>query len=207
VKITLEQQIWFSRKASTQLKSLKPVFKELLRVHQDYVNGERGDCPYWYKERSHISLLAAATWRCPGGIALEEYGAEKYGKGKHGRCDLGIRVSLKIGFECEAKQFSPNIGAESAARLCRAVDAWLNRAVNAVKQLKSREGLALCFVRPAIRKSKVHALDARLREWFNLLRKEPNHDVLVWIGIGKGQEPFGDEWKFPGLLLAIKEVR
>lgn len=209
MKIVLEKRIWYSSlKTPNRLKSLKPVFKELLRVHQRYIDREHGDFPYWYKERAHTSLLAAAVWKY-GGTALEEYGTDKRSKSKHGRCDLGIRINDKAGWECEAKQFSPNLGTKSAKAFCQKVNDWLKKAEGDVRNLQSQEGLALCFVTPAIHKSKARALDARLRERINLLKKESKYDVLVWIGIGigKGQKPFGDEWKFPGLLLAIKEVQ
>ncbi len=42
MKITLEQKIVFSKTASRQIKSLKLVFKELLSIHQDYIDSQEG---------------------------------------------------------------------------------------------------------------------------------------------------------------------
>ena len=104
-KILLEQTIWFSSEASKKLKSLEPVFNELLSVHLAYILGESGkDYPFWYGERSHVGFLAAAVWKY-GGTAVEEFKTSKSkNKSSKGRCDLWIRINKKIGFECEAKR-------------------------------------------------------------------------------------------------------
>lgn len=137
---------------------------------------------------------------------MEEYGTNKIKerKRKRGRCDLFITAN-RIGFECEAKRLWLNLGAKVKAS-CRHVKDELNRAEEDIRELKSQKGLALCFVTPAIRKSKIHALDTRLCELINSLNTR-EHDALVWIGIAKGQKPFGNEFKYPGLLLVVKEVR
>ncbi len=151
--MNLEQQILFSRKASKRLKSLKPVFRELRLVHQRYMDaGMNRDCPYWYSERPHTGLLAAAVWQ-KGGTALEEFEADKIRERKRrpGRCDLYIRIN-STAFECEAKRLWLNLAGK---KLCQKVNDWLNWAVADVKKLQSRKGLALCFVTPVIHKSKV----------------------------------------------------
>jgi len=97
VKKILKQKVWFSPKASKKLKSLNRIFKKLLSVHQDYIDGEdvEDDCPYWFGERPHVGLLAAAVW-LSGNTALEEYGIPKtkVRKRKQGRCDLWIGTNL-----------------------------------------------------------------------------------------------------------------
>ena len=206
MRITLQQQIWFSSNATNRLKSLKPVFKKLLLVHQAYIDGEGNhDCPYWYNERPHISLLAAAVW-LSGGTALEEYGTKKTKERKHGRCDLFIRTNKKTDFECEAKWLWLNLRGNVEVS-CDKVNEWLKWAVEETNKLQGRKRLALCFVTPTIHKTKARVLDARLRKCIKLLKRSPEHDALVWIGIARGQKPFGKEFKHPGLLLAIKEVR
>src|SRR6266478_8051718 len=137
MKIVLEQQINFSPKASRRLKYLRPVFKKLMLVHQDYIDGEQGlDCPYWYSERPHVGFLAAAVWQS-GGTALEEYGAEKIKerKSNRGRCDIYMRTKNKTAFECEAKRLWLNLGSKPE-KSCKKVMKWLNWAGGDVKRLR-----------------------------------------------------------------------
>jgi len=208
MKIALQQTIWFSPKASRRLRSLKQIFKELRSVHEDYVDGERnnGDCPYWYGERPHTGLLAAAVWR-QGGTALEEYGTRKTKelKSKSGRCDLYIRTK-NTAFECEAKRLWLNLG-KKADVSCQKVADRLNWAIRDVKHLQRRKGLALCFATPVIRESKLADLETRLCEWIKLLKSSSGWDAMVWIRIAKGQKPLGRKFKHVGLLLAIREMR
>lgn len=218
MNVTLTQKILMPN-ASKQLKSLRPVFKQLLLVHQDYINGEPPgdngelDFPYWYGERAHIGFLAAAVWQYSG-TALEEYRSNKTKerKSKLGRGDLHIRINKKIAFECEAKRLWLNLGGKPEIWK-RNFDDELGGAEGNVKDLPSRKGLALCFLIPTIKESKVHTLlEKRLKDLKDELEQklhEREYDALVWIGIAKGQKtPIGDDDKFayPGVFLAIKEV-
>ena len=73
----IEFEVWFSRKASKELRSLRPVFEQLSKVHEDFTNAEPGpDFSFWYSERPQIGLLSAAVW-LRGKTALEEYAAPK----------------------------------------------------------------------------------------------------------------------------------
>jgi hypothetical protein len=204
----LEQEIWFS-KASKELKSLKAVFKKLMSVHQTYIDRGAGDCPYWYSERPHVGLLSAAVWQS-GGTALEEYGTHKTKEyeSQRGRCDLGIRTN-RAGFECEAKRLWLN-AVSSTESLARKVKDEVERAVKDVKKLKSKKGLALCFVTPVVHKSKFSELDKRCDELIKSVRSNPCWDALIWVGVKKGlnerQVFFSGKFFYPGLLLAIREV-
>jgi hypothetical protein len=212
MKSTLEQEIWFSPKASKQLKSLRPIFKKLKSVHQAYIDGEDGtDCPYWFSERPQVGFLAAAIWQS-GGTALEEYGTNKTKAIEpvtaRGRCDLWIRTR-KAGFECEAKQLWLNLGnlrtqtAELVQRVFVHKKDGLNSAIDDVARLKNKKGLALCFVTPVIRTKKFPVLEPYLHEWVKLVRNDPRWDALIWI---EQKPPLGRTTKHPGLLLIIKEV-
>jgi hypothetical protein len=205
----LEQKIWFS-KASKELKSLEPVFNNLLSVHLTYILSESGrDCPYWYSERPHVGLLASAVW-LSGGTALEEYGTHKTKnyKLKRGRCDLGIRTSM-AGFECEAKRLWLNV-VSPAEVLARKVKDEVKRAVKDVTKLKSKKGLALCFITPVVRESKFKELYIHCDEFIKSVRNNSCWHALIWIGVKKGlnkrQIFFSGKFFYPGLLLAIKEV-
>src|SRR5580704_19480546 len=195
-KLRLKHNIYFARKASRRLKSLKPVFRELRFVHQDYINGEsRKDCPYWYSERPQIGFFAAAVWRS-GFTALEEYRSskKKIGGDKLGRCDLYVNIQGDS-FECEAKRLWLELGEDvepSVKRICHN----LNWAGADVKKLKSGKGLALCFVTPVINTSKRNESHFRMKKLIGFLKKllkKPRkdhihyYDALVCIKFNQAQ--------------------
>ncbi len=207
-KRILTQSIWFSSQASRQLKSLKPVFEKLLWVHESYIETESydSDCAFWYGERPNISLLSAAVW-LHGGIALEEYGAEK--KNGRGRCDLYFRVG-NTSFGCEAKHLFLKLGRSdgaSAHKVCEKLEEAKRDAVHAIHD-ENVNVLGLCFVTPMIHEKRLSGLNEYLRE-MESLKNDFCCSALVWIGVPKGDKPLaGDRMQFfPGTFLAIKEVK
>ena len=204
----LVRKIWFSN-PSKELRSLRRVLNELGDVHKDYIAGGAGDCPYWYGERPHISLLSAAFWR-QRGIALDEYGGHKIRerKRKPGRCDLWVKLN-NADFGCEAKRLWLNLGKNierSTKRIYERLD-QAKRDVGCLLDAKGK-GLALCFVTPVVHKSKLATLDTQVRNLIKKISSGSQYDALLWIGV-KGQKHFEDQRNFlyPGLLLAIREVR
>ena len=86
-------------------KDIQRVLKEwrgAVKVWCDKLGGD--DIPWWYNERSSVSILAVAIWKA-GGVALEEYAADKGKKKKHwkGRGDLFIKLNGQK-YILEAKQ-------------------------------------------------------------------------------------------------------
>jgi hypothetical protein len=90
--------------ARTSNSAVTKVFKRLARSfaarHRDYLKfytdkkGKPIDIGWFYNERPNIGFLAAAAWRIPGWIALEEFTTKKrvQGKAHRGRADLYIGV-------------------------------------------------------------------------------------------------------------------
>lgn len=87
------------------LKEMIPVVKQWQRSIVRYCDAHPKDGPYWYNERTNISLLAAGAWQS-GAIALEEYTASKrrHRSLKDCRCDLYIRLK-KRDAQIEAKHW------------------------------------------------------------------------------------------------------
>jgi hypothetical protein len=189
---------------------LEPVFNNLRSIHLAYILGEAGkDHPYWYNERTHVGLLAAAVW-LSGGTALEEFKAEKEHKNKGTRCDLWIRTN-KAAFECEAKHLWLNLE-EKTEDLILKLGKKLHLAVQDVRSLEKHRGLAFCFAIPGIHceSKKRDTLDKLVHDLIESTKnpiKNPSCDALVWIGFKKERNPMGNPCLLPGLLLAIKEVK
>jgi hypothetical protein len=203
VEIKLQHAIWVSPKASQKLKFLGPVFKRLVSIHEHFVQVCGDDYwPYWYGERPQIGFLATAVW-LEKGVALEEHSVKrlKERKFKRGRNDLYINIDKAL-FECEAKRVSLNLGGNTkagAAKVSKALD-W---AIDDVKHLDGKKGLALCFVTLQILRKKSSDMEPKLRRLMDLVRKKS--DALVWIGVHDVNKLPGENWLYPGLLLAIAE--
>lgn len=204
--VRLKLRVLFPQKASKQLKSLKPVFRELCEVHERYINAEPlGEISFWHRERSQTGLLAAAAWRCDE-TALEEYACER--PNRRGRRDLYIRSKTAV-FECEAKYLFVDL-ADIEKSVSRVYES-LNVAAKQAKSLGDVERrLALCFVTPRINELGRGEIDECLRQLIDGLKKpakgRSQYDALVWI---HSPEPFPDDkrrWFYSGLLLVVKET-
>ena len=203
--LKLKKEIWFSDNAG-ELKLFETVFNKLAEIHQKYIDAEHEkDCPYWYGERTHVGLLAAAVFLCKG-IAFEEYGntKKKHHQNKHGRGDLWIKKHRMI-FECEAKRLWLNLGRSD--KNLKAIEASLEKAEGNVKELKKGKGLAICFVTPVIHESKVKGeLPKQIQKLKEKVKDSCICDALAWIGFAAGSEQLKGEHYYTGLLLLIKKV-
>jgi len=132
-------------------------------------------------------------------------------KRKRGRCDLWVKLD-NADFGCEAKRLWLNLG-KNIERSTERIYERLEQAKRDVECLLDAKGkgLALCFVTPVVHNSKLATLDIHVRNLIRKISSGSQYDALLWIGvkIRKGQKHFKDEREFlyPGLLLAIREVR
>jgi hypothetical protein len=202
-KAALEQSIWFSPTASKELSSLKPVFEKLRLLHDRYIQSPlwRGDCAYWYDERPHVGLLAAAVC-LNGGIALGEYAAKKP-KGR-GRADLYFSVD-NVSFGCEAKRsyLSLKKSAEESAQKAFGIlkKEYRDAKSREKTDCKTNKILGLCFLIPR----STSALPD-LSELMKALKNNSNCAALVWIGVSNDQESRRKKKTYyPGFFLAIRE--
>jgi len=93
--------------------TLELLAKSFVRTHRDYLkfyeeeNGRPGDIGWFQNERANVGFLAAAAWRIPGWVALQEFAMQKLRKGRSskGRADLYIGIPrertgyLELGIE------------------------------------------------------------------------------------------------------------
>jgi hypothetical protein len=186
---------------------LGPVLERLVSIHRRFIQVCGDDpWPYWYGERPQVGLLAAAVW-LENGVALEEHSVKKLKerKRKRGRNDLYLNIDKTL-FECEAKRVPLNLGGNTKAGAAK-VSKVLDWAIDDVKHLDGKKGLALCFVTLQILRKKSSDMEPKLRLLRDSVRKKS--DALVWIGVDEANklpgELSGEKWLFPGLLLAIVE--
>jgi hypothetical protein len=86
------------------LQKIEPVFSKWIDLNIEYMEHYKfEDCMFWYNERTNVSALAGAVWQL-GGLALEEYSAEKMAKQSRysGRRDLFFTWHDQS-YLCEAK--------------------------------------------------------------------------------------------------------
>jgi hypothetical protein len=115
------------------LSWLKPVFKELKRIIDEYVEWH-DQPPYWNNENASVSILVAAG-ACAGYSVLSDYRTEKKQKRKHvnGRCDLFLgKENQWLEIEAKPMYVSPDDEPEKITKV-------LERAVDAARCLVPRQ--------------------------------------------------------------------
>lgn len=95
------------------------------------------DAAYWYNERSNISVLSGAAWRC-GRIALEEFQQKKGYRNRqkrNGRCDLWISTETEEDLiEAKFKWISLR-----SKRNSTFVDAIMDNAISDAKRTRAND--------------------------------------------------------------------
>lgn len=196
---------------SKKLPSLRPVFVNWFQVVKRLASNWRlrpeKDVPYWYFERPHVGMLAAAVWRTNGGLAFEEF---TYSKGKpkpyKGRCDLWFKYA-RCEYFVEAKYCKCLIGgARSNAEILKELRSKLKEAEACAQRLERtrvcHKHLAVVFVSIEIPKSR-HP-QAVLRAWKDELLNA-RFDAYAWAFPPNLTHQY-DEKLFPGCAVLIKEL-
>ena len=137
-----------------KLKFLRPIIEQWLKINREYIEYcNYSDSLYSYNERSTISTLAGAVWRC-GGYAQEEYIAEKGTEKRNGRIDLFFHFSNKD-VVIEAKQKFIWLAPNSRKNLHEHIKVSLDDSVKDAKQTKQANAmyygdiyLAITFIVP-----------------------------------------------------------
>ncbi|MBI1177307.1 hypothetical protein GC207_07695 [bacterium] len=208
----MKNRIVSERVATTSKTKMIPVFdrwmKKLAEVHQTYIDRDKGqgDSPYYYFERSQTGFLATAIWLL-GGTALEEYSTYKIKDEKRfsGRSDLYINQG-DVRFECEIKYLDICLNG-SVPKYCQRFKDKLDEVIEDVDRLEGREGLAICFGRSSFRNMQPDELRNSLKDWQRALNKKLDYSALYWVGFENPEHSIGEEWKHPGIWIAIKEVK
>lgn len=138
----------------SKFNKIRPIIEEWLKVNRDFIEQFDGnDNLYWYNERSTISSLAGAVWRC-GGFAQEEYSSEKGGESnkRMGRVDLFFRFN-SLDVVCEAKQlwiYLPEKNKKDMGeRLTKSLDNAVKDVEDTIASVDYHDfGLAIAFVVP-----------------------------------------------------------
>lgn len=172
----------------------------------------RGDLPYWNGEDANTSFLAAAAWKL-GGVAIEQFYAErKKGKSK-GHSDLWIRFNGQKDFDfvAEAKRYDETI------KLEKIKEKILNKLAEAEQNLKdlderykSKHLISICFVFPRINKKKRGKFSEEefIKKVIEAFEKEKNIIVASYfpkIDMKKYRSPeYGDKFEYPGVLLVAR---
>jgi hypothetical protein len=216
MKVKLQRAVWFSKNASKELKSLRPVFDKLRTVYELYTNTEPSyscDFAYWHPERSQIGLLAAAAFLA-GKTSLQEYGCQKAGRSRQCPSDLFVRTADAVSFELEAKALRGLNLRDPSKSILRDIRGGLRNATRDSREHKDKESYqaALCFVAPWISKASGAGL---MKRWGRVIRKlKPVNgraccDALVSIHSKRPLpgEKDGKPWRlYPGIALLVKET-
>ena len=144
----------------------RDVFRKWAQVQLTYWERTDGDVGWWNSERASISLLAAAIWQAGSNAAIQEYGDEKFLKGKRyrGRPDLYAAFS-NAEFVIEAKQCWPMLPGQGT---------WKKRVRIAFKEAVTDAScakqdwiprVAVCFAAPRIHRNNTDHLPKLIEDF------------------------------------------
>lgn len=193
-----------------EFEELRPVLTSWVKMVNQYSAAhENEDACYWYNERATLSVLAAATWKIDGWVALEEFSTGKICKvnrvQKNGRCDLYIS-SDNNSYACEAKQAWDKVGdLNSRETISGMLDsAWKDTSELTIDEADKR--LAICFCVPSFEKPPT---DVEIRSWLEMCQKF-NHVAFAYSfphGVRNLQSNREHERFFPGVAAIIQHRR
>lgn len=193
-----------------EFDELKTVLDHWVDMIEQYSKAIEKDACYWFNERATLSVLAAASWRSSGWIALEEYSTDKIrsenkngkkkGEEKTGRCDLYL-CGPEYSYACEAKQAWHKV--ENNCDYS-GISAALDAAWKASSELSSDEAdkrLAMCFCVPHFEKE---PKKVDIDKWVNGC-KNFNHIAFAYSFPETNRCLKGDDnTYYPGVALIIQ---
>jgi hypothetical protein len=193
-------------------KDIQRVLKEwrgAVKVWCDKLGGD--DIPWWYNERSSVSILAVAIWKA-GGVALEEYAADKGKKKKHwkGRGDLFIKLNGQK-YILEAKQKWVSLSARAQITKER-LKSTVKAAKKAVLETRLNGGrrLACVFFVPYISIREKRLMNGRVGLLITVLKHmEKAYRVnTAWFFPKETHWDFRHEgYIYPGIAILIRPLR
>lgn len=154
---------------SLRLRIFRPLLNNWIETNMQLARHWQQDVPWWYNERASISVLAGAAWKT-GGLAFEEYGADKRTGKKRcstfaGRNDLYLKIKGEQ-FIAEAKYYWSGATRVNAAT----TENLRNKLLEACDDIRKcppygQRRLGILFAMPYIAKSQKTRVDALVGEW------------------------------------------
>ncbi|PIV24088.1 MAG: hypothetical protein COZ69_10470 [Deltaproteobacteria bacterium CG_4_8_14_3_um_filter_45_9] len=199
-----------------RLRYLLPVLKNWInangKIAATWKNSK--DAPWCNNERSSLSVFAGSVWRA-GGFAFEEYSDEKrsilrkssrLSKPYQGRVDFYFKFSGKE-FIAEVKQVWSGYTV-SRVNPCPRLDRALKSARRDIRKSLpyGQHRLAFLFAMPYFQKRAKDSVSERVEMWIKAIR-DLDYDALAWVFPSDTRHLSDGEYYYPGVALAIKEVK
>lgn len=189
---------------SGSLPELSQVLGKWVDLMEWWVNADPHDAPWWYGERSSLSLFAGAVWQCDG-WAIEEYATSKGSKRKpwNGRGDIMFGVD-KHEYVAEAKQYWSAMGLHAGNQGIR-VKKCLDEARADARGVPAygAQRLAILFAVPYIPVSQRQNLGERMQTW--LAQTATRQGMACAWTFPKAARSLGGThgYIYPGVLLLV----
>lgn len=187
-------------------KIWEKLLRNWIKLMNKYVETTE-DLSYWHGEDANTSFLAAAAWES-GGVAIEQFYAErKNGKSK-GHSDLKISFNDQKDFVIEAKRDETSqiktIGKNIRNRLKEAKTSL----IQLEKEYKNKHLVSICFSFPRIKKKTSNNFSQKnfIKKVGEAFRKKKN--IIVASYFPKSEKMFskedGEDFEYPGVLLVAR---
>lgn len=210
-------------KQKRKLDHWSAILEEWILSVERYCRVTEGtDAPYLFTELANVGLVAASVWRS-GGIALQEYQAEKGAKHRpkwNGRVDLWLQSGV-VEQLLEAKMLT--ISMDARRDLDKALVDELGKALNDAKHSRNNhevDALGALFVVPYMTLNNADSLldnddydiHDRIDEYIDQVLATNNYHAAAWCFpkemrqylVDVGDDLTGDGRTYPGVILLIK---
>ena len=194
-------------RTTRSLRCLRPILGSWIDLNLKYAKDQRWlDCPWWYKERAAVSLVAAAVWQA-GGHALEEYTTSKrsYEGPYRGRGDLYFKIGSRR-FIAEAKFRYIHLGRRSK-NAKQSFKKLLREAKKSVKDNDATTGhtrLGFLFLSPRIPKDWSRQEIQDTIEYSKALADSTKPDAHARVFPDQGLKLQFNKSVFPGTILLVR---
>ncbi|MBB1488633.1 hypothetical protein [Oceanospirillum sediminis] len=210
-------------KQKRKLDHWSPILEEWILATERYCRMTEGeDAPYLFTELANVGIVSASIWRC-GGIALQEYQAEKGAKHRpkwNGRVDLWLKTTT-VEQLLEAKMLT--ISMDARRELADVISGELDKALNDAKSSRNNfdvDALGALFVVPYLTvnraqnllESEESDLHEHIAQYVNQVIDTNNYHAVAWCFpkemrqylLDHTDDLAGSDYLYPGVILLIK---
>ena len=188
-----------------EIPTFLPALQGWIDAERDYANFGVDDYPWYYSERPCVGFLAAGVWRS-GGVALEEWAAEKGSEGGQwpGRCDLWAGCKDQYNFNIEAKHMASTATDPIETQLIN-IESKLARAAKEASTHNGRpeSQLGVLFVAPVYPPGRQEDIRKHIATWLEGIYSI-RHSAIAWIFRDRQELRPIEKDLLPGLVLIAR---
>ncbi|KAA3618537.1 MAG: hypothetical protein D8M58_21375 [Calditrichaeota bacterium] len=179
---------------------LDPVCWEWISIINRFCSEIEEEVPYYYNERSNVSIFAGALWR-NNYLAMEEFGIEKGKRKKYtGRSDLWFQIG-NTDYYCEAKFKFVSLASKDIKSQIKSVMESAKKDVNKIDFKDNEKSISMVFICPHLSINNKD-INSEIDSFLKIIKKIPA-DVKSWVFPQNRRDFIVDNKYYPGIVLLL----